>query len=171
MNYIILFGLLMVFVMTIQAAGVPQVEIVIKNRGTIIVELRPDEAPLTTAHFLKLVNSGYYNGVGFNRVVAGFVIQGGDPRTKGMSEDPKLKLGTEYTKRTFARGTLSYARSFNSASQTYGATSPYQFFITTGNAKHLDADFCNFGYVVSGMEVADKVVQGDVIQSMKVITK
>lgn len=154
-----------------EGAGIaaPQVEITIKDRGKIVVELRPSEAPITCEHFLKMVKSGFYNGVGFNRVVAGFVIQGGDPRTKNMMEDPSVKLATESTTRTFKRGCISYARSYDMMSQTYGNTSPYQFFITTGEAPHLDRDFANFGVVISGMDVADKVLQGDVIESMKVI--
>jgi len=160
---------LMLTLMVAAGYAAPQVEITIKDRGKIVVQLRPDEAPITCAHFLSMVKSGYYDGAGFNRVVPGFVIQGGDPRTKGKSEDPTLKLATEKTNRSFLRGSLSFARSFNQANQTYGATSPYQFFITTGNAPHLDPNFTNFGYVVSGMDVADTVKQGDVIESMKVI--
>jgi peptidyl-prolyl cis-trans isomerase B (cyclophilin B) len=158
---------IMLTLMVAAGSAAPQVEINIKDRGTIVVQLRPDEAPITCAHFLSMVKSGYYDGTAFNRVVPDFVIQGGAPSTKGMKEDPSLKLATEKTKRSFLRGSLSYARSFGGG--VYGATSPYQFFICTGNAPHLDPDFANFGYVVSGMDVADTVKQGDVITSMKVI--
>ena len=134
-----------------------KVKITVRDFGEMIVELYPDKAPKTVENFLGLVKSGFYSGLIFHRVIAGFMIQGGGfdesfdhieaPAIKGefirngfMSNDIKHK-----------RGVLSMARTMdpNSASS--------QFFIMHKDAPHLDTQYAAFGAVVEGIEVVDAI--------------
>lgn len=131
-----------------------------KPLGEIVVELYKAEAPLHVANFESLVAEGVYNGTAFHRVIPGFMIQGGDPNSKNGPKDtwgfgdPSLKkVPAEFSDTlSHKRGILSAARSQdpNSASS--------QFFICTSDATFLDRQYSIFGQVLSGMEVADKVV-------------
>lgn len=131
-----------------------------KPLGEIVVELYKAEAPLHVANFESLVAEGVYNGTAFHRVIPGFMIQGGDPNSKNGPKDtwgfgdPSLKkVPAEFSDTlSHKRGILSAARSQdpNSASS--------QFFICTSDATFLDRQYSIFGQVLSGMEVADKIV-------------
>lgn len=131
-----------------------------KPLGEIVIELYKAEAPLHVANFESLVAEGVYNGTAFHRVIPGFMIQGGDPNSKNGPKDtwgfgdPSLKkVPAEFSDTlSHKRGILSAARSQdpNSASS--------QFFICTSDATFLDRQYSIFGQVLSGMEVADKVV-------------
>ena len=127
-----------------------------ENGGVISLELYPDIAPKTVANFEKLAKEGFYDGLIFHRVIAGFMIQGGDPTGTGMG-GAKEKLVGEFAANGFKntlsheRGVISMARSqsFNSASS--------QFFIVHEDSCFLDGQYAAFGKVVEGMEVVDEI--------------
>ena len=132
------------------------VRIEMENGGVITLELYPEIAPKTVANFEKLAKEGFYDGLIFDRVIAGFMIQGGDPTGTGMG-GAKEKLEGEFAANGFNntlshdRGVISMARSqsFNSASS--------QFFIMHEDGHFLDGQYAAFGKVVSGIEVVDEI--------------
>ena len=127
--------------------------------GEIELQLFPDVAPGHVENFLKLARSGFYNGTLFHRVIPGFMIQGGDPYTKGDKKhlygtgDPGYKIKAEFNDTPHKRGILSMARSSQGVD-----TAGSQFFIVVADSPHLDGQYTAFGKVVKGMEVADKIV-------------
>ena len=134
----------------------PKVELVIKNFGSIKLELFPSVAPITVENFLKLVSEGFYDGLIFHRVIAGFMIQGGDPTGTGCGgskENIKGEFLVNGVRNTISheRGVISMARS-----QNYNSASS-QFFICHADAKFLDGQYAAFGKVVSGMETVDEI--------------
>jgi cyclophilin family peptidyl-prolyl cis-trans isomerase len=130
------------------------------KHGRIEIHLNVVEAPLNSASFLDLARRGFYNGLGFHRVVPDFVIQGGDPQGDGNG-GPGYTLRCEVGQRPFGRGTVGMARS---GKDTGGS----QFFITHVPTPHLDGRFTVLGWVASGMDVVDKIRQGDVIERVEV---
>ena len=135
----------------------PIVTIEMENGGVIRAELYPEIAPNTVANFVNLVQSGFYDGLIFHRVIPGFMIQGGDPQGTGMG-GPGYSIKGEFARNGFrqnnlkhSRGVLSMARSMlpNSAGS--------QFFIMHADAPHLDGDYAAFGKVTSGMDVVDAI--------------
>jgi peptidyl-prolyl cis-trans isomerase B (cyclophilin B) len=140
--------------------------------GVVEMELLEAEAPATAANFTTLCDAGFYDGIPFHRVVPNFVVQAGDATLIGKT-NPTTTLAVEADVSKCVRGAVSMARSGTPGPYgtfIYGATSPNQFFILTKDSPHLDPDFCVFGRVVTGMDVVDKIVQGDIIQSIRVIT-
>ena len=138
------------------STGKHHAEIVVKNYGTIALELDADVAPITVENFANLVNEGFYNGLTFHRIISGFMIQGGDPLgngTGGSSKTIKGEFASNGVKNSIShvRGTISMARSSmpNSASS--------QFFIVHQDSRFLDGQYAAFGTVTSGMEVVDKI--------------
>ena len=138
------------------STGKHHAEIVVKNYGTIVLELDADVAPITVENFANLVNEGFYNGLTFHRIISGFMIQGGDPLgngTGGSSKTIKGEFASNGVKNSIShvRGTISMARSSmpNSASS--------QFFIVHQDSTFLDGQSAAFGTVTSGMEVVDKI--------------
>ena len=135
----------------------PIVTITMENGGVITAELYPDIAPNTVANFVNLVESGFYDGLIFHRVIPGFMIQGGDPEGTGRG-GPGYSIKGEFARNGFrqnnlrhTRGVLSMARSMmpNSAGS--------QFFIMHADAPHLDGDYAAFGKVTAGMDVVDAI--------------
>ena len=125
--------------------------------GKITLELRPDKAPKTVENFLSLVESGFYNGLIFHRVIKGFMIQGGG-MTPDFSEKRARAIRGEFIANGYMvndlrhkRGTISMART----SDPDSASS--QFFIMHEDAPHLDAQYAAFGQVVDGMGVVDRI--------------
>lgn len=133
------------------------VKIEMENGDVMRGELYPDIAPKTVANFEKLVNSGFYDGLIFHRVIPGFMIQGGCPDGTGMG-GPGWSIEGEFSMNGFKndlkheRGVLSMARAMdpNSAGS--------QFFIMVEDAPHLDGSYAAFGKITEGMEAADKIV-------------
>ena len=127
-----------------------------ENGGKIELELYPEFAPETVKNFESLVNSGFYDGLTFHRVIPGFMIQGGDPFGNGMGGSER-KIKGEFRANGFkndlkhTRGVISMARAYdpNSASS--------QFFIMHKDAPHLDGSYAAFGKVVSGIETVDEI--------------
>ena len=134
----------------------PKVELVIKNLGTIKLELFPSVAPITVENFLNLVKEGFYNGLSFHRVIKGFMIQGGCPLGNGTGGS-KNKIKGEFFSNgvvnplMHTRGVISMARSMMNDSASS------QFFIMHKDAPHLDGSYAAFGVVTEGIEVVDKV--------------
>ena len=133
-------------------------QIVIKNYGTISLELDADMAPITVENFANLVNDGFYDGLTFHRIISGFMIQGGDPEGNGLGGSDKEIKGeflANGVKNTIShtRGVISMARaqSYNSASS--------QFFIMHEDAPYLDGSYAAFGHVTEGIEIVDKICE------------
>lgn len=132
------------------------VRIEMENGGVIDIELYEDKAPITVKNFKKLVSEGFYDGLIFHRVIAGFMIQGGDPTGTGCGGSNE-KIKGEFRANgvdndiSHVRGVVSMARSSmpNSASS--------QFFIMHADGKFLDGQYAAFGKVVDGMDVVDEI--------------
>jgi peptidyl-prolyl cis-trans isomerase B (cyclophilin B) len=126
--------------------------------GEIVLRFFPDVAPGHVQNFTKLAKDGFYNGTTFHRVIPGFMIQGGDPNSKSQNRSmhgmggPGYKIKAEFNSKPHKRGIVSMAR----ANDPDSAGS--QFFICVADANFLDWQYTVFGEVVSGMDVADKVV-------------
>lgn len=128
------------------------------NKGDIVLELSPDATPTTVANFLKLAQSGFYNGTKFHRVIKGFMIQGGDPLTKDDTlaaqwgtGGPGYKFDDEiHADNKNNAGTISMA---NAGPNTNGS----QFFINVANNNFLDTKHTVFGKVISGMDVVKAI--------------
>ena len=132
------------------------VRIEMENGGIIDIELNPETAPITVKNFEKLVSEGFYDGLIFHRVIAGFMIQGGDPTGTGYSGSDETIKGEflangVMNKLSHTRGVISMARSQNPNSASS------QFFICHEDATFLDGNYAAFGKVVSGMEVVDEI--------------
>ena len=141
-----------------ELSGKHHVEIVIRDYGTIAVELDADAAPITVANFLKLAKSGFYDGLTFHRIINGFMMQGGDPEGTcmgGSSEKIKGEFSANGIKNDLShtRGAISMARSqaMDSASS--------QFFIVHQDSTFLDGQYACFGYVTDGMDVVDAICE------------
>ncbi len=128
------------------------------NFGKISFKLLPDLAPETVRNFEKLAKEGFYDGTFFHRVIPEFMIQGGDPNTKGGEKStwgtggPGYSIKAEFNSRSHLRGIVSMARSQDPDS------AGSQFFIVTADSTFLDRQYTVFGEVIEGMEVADKIV-------------
>ncbi len=135
----------------------PIVTIELENGKVMKAELYPDIAPNTVRNFISLINSGFYDGLIFHRVIPGFMIQGGCPEGTGVG-GPGYSIFGEFTGNGFEnkilheRGVLSMARAMDPNS---GGS---QFFIMTETAPHLDGQYAAFGRVTEGMEAADEIV-------------
>ncbi len=130
------------------------------DKGTIQIELEVLDAPLTVRTFTDLARSGYFGGVAIHRVVPNFVIQDGDPRGDGEG-GPGYTIRDELNERPYLRGTVGIALD-------WADTGGSQFFITHSPQPHLDARYTVFGRVLSGMDVVDKLAQGDLIRAVRV---
>jgi cyclophilin family peptidyl-prolyl cis-trans isomerase/HEAT repeat protein len=133
------------------------------DRGTIQIELAVLDAPVAAENFLTLARKGFFNGLTFHRVVANFMIQGGDPRGDGEG-GPGYTMRDELSERAYLRGTVGMALD---GRDTGGS----QFFITELPQPQLDARYTAFGRVVMGMDVVDQIQQWDVIRAVRVNPK
>jgi peptidyl-prolyl cis-trans isomerase B (cyclophilin B) len=127
--------------------------------GTIEITFFPDKAPKHVENFVKLAQSGFYNGTIFHRVIPGFMIQGGDPHTKDKENTaqygtggPGYRVQAEFNDRLHVRGIVSMARSQDADS------AGSQFFIMVADAPSLNGKYTVFGQVIKGMDVVDKIV-------------
>lgn len=159
-------------------AANPVVELKVEGRGKVRIELYQKDAPKTVAHFLKLCKSGFYDGIRFHRVIPGFVAQGGDPGTRKLkAKDLAGELGpTEYRRLGIGNGGSGNPVPFETNSRIHdpgaislalnaprSATGDSQFFIDLVANQRLDGDYCVFGHVVKGMDIVQKIQQGDKI--------
>jgi peptidyl-prolyl cis-trans isomerase B (cyclophilin B) len=127
--------------------------------GNLSLRFFPDVAPNHVKNFIDLAKKGFYDGTLFHRVIAGYMIQGGDPNSKNPDRSthgyggPGYNLKAEFNEKPHLRGTLSTARRPDDVDSAGS-----QFFICVAPAPRLDRKYTVFGEVVSGMEVADKIV-------------
>ena len=136
-----------------------QLAVINTTQGIIRMEFFPYAAPNHVKNFINLTDQGFYDGLLFHRIAPGFVIQGGDPNTRGDDSDrnvwgqggPGYTVNAEFNDIPHKRGTVSMARSSdpNSAGS--------QFFVVVQDSNFLDKQYTVFGRVVSGMDVVDKI--------------
>lgn len=140
--------------------------------GTVTIEMKPEVAPMHVARIKELVREGFYDGLTFNRVIAGFMAQTGDPLGNGTGGSGQ-NIDAEFNNERHIRGTLSMAR----ARDPNSADS--QFFICFDDAPHLNGQYTVWGQVIDGMEHVDSIKKGegangaiigdpDIIVSMKI---
>jgi len=135
--------------------------ITLEKGGEIRLEFYPEDAPKTVENFVTLAKKGFYNGLNFHRVVADFVVQGGCPKGTGTG-GPGYQIKAEFNKQKHVRGTVAMARSQDPDS------AGSQFYICYGSTPHLDGQYTVFGHVVSGMELVDRIKQGDRMTSVAI---
>jgi len=123
-------------------------------KGRVVIELRPDLAPKTVARIKELTRKGFYDGIVFHRVIAGFMAQTGDPTGTGTGGSGQ-NIKAEFSQAHFVRGSVGMARSASPDS------ADSQFFICFAPAPFLDGKYTLFGQVVSGMEYVDAIKKGD----------
>ena len=139
----------------------PIVTFTMESGDVMKAELYPEIAPASVNNFVNLVQKGFYDGLIFHRVIAGFMIQGGDPEGTGMG-GPGYCIKGEFASNGFkndlkhTRGVLSMARSMRPDS------AGSQFFIMHKDAPHLDGGYAAFGKVVDGMDVVDEIAETEV---------
>jgi len=139
-------------------SGLHHAELVIKDYGTISLELDADTAPISVTNFINLANSGFYDGLTFHRIIEGFMMQGGGFDETGTPKEASPIKG-EFAKNGVTnnidhdRGVISMARAndFNSGSA--------QFFIMHEKAPHLDGLYAAFGHVTDGMDIVDEICE------------
>ena len=135
----------------------PIVKFEMENGKTITAELYPETAPNTVANFVTLVQSGFYDGVIFHRVIPGFMIQGGDPQGTGMG-GPGYTIKGEFARNGFKQNNLRHTRGVLSMARTMMPNSAgSQFFIMHADAPHLDGQYAAFGKVTEGMDAVDDI--------------
>ena len=134
----------------------PIVTFTMENGDVMKAELYPDVAPNTVNNFISLVKKGFYDGLIFHRVIAGFMIQGGDPEGSGMG-GPGYSIKGEFNYNgvennlKHSRGVLSMARA------QHPDSAGSQFFIMHKNSPHLDGQYAAFGKIIEGMDIVDKI--------------
>lgn len=138
----------------------PIVTFTMEDGGVMTAELYPEIAPNTVNNFISLIQKGFYDGVGFHRIIPGFMIQGGDPDGNGTG-GPGYSIKGEFSSNGFkndlahTRGILSMART--NVPDTAGS----QFFIMHADAPHLDGSYAAFGKLTDGFDVLDKIAAVD----------
>ena len=135
--------------------------ITLEKGGEIRLEFYPEDAPKTVENFVTLAKKGFYNGLNFHRVVPDFVVQGGCPKGNGTG-GPGYTIKAEFNKQKHVRGTLAMARS------QHPDSAGSQFYICYGATPHLDGQYTVFGKVVSGIELVDRIKQGDKMTSVTI---
>ena len=138
--------------------GIHHAEIVIKDFGTVKVELDGDKAPITVQNFMDLANAGFYDGLTFHRIIEGFMIQGGDPNgdgTGGSDKNIKGEFAANGVNNDIShkKGVISMARAQDPDS---GSS---QFFIVQEDSEFLDGQYAAFGHVTEGMEFVDIIAK------------
>lgn len=133
-----------------------KVKVTMEHGGEFIIELYPEFAPETVENFIGLAKEGFYDGVGFHRIVDGFMAQGGDPDGTGMGGSDKNIKG-EFAANGFTQNTLSHIRGVISMARSQNPDSASsQFFICySDDCTFLDGNYAAFGKVTEGMDVVD----------------
>lgn len=143
--------------------GLHHVKIEIADYGTISLELDADTAPISVTNFIKLADSGFYDGLTFHRIINDFMIQGGDPLgngTGGSDETIKGEFSSNGVENDIShvRGVISMARSMNPDSASS------QFFIVHKDSTSLDGEYAAFGHVTEGIEIVDQICADTPVQ-------
>jgi peptidyl-prolyl cis-trans isomerase B (cyclophilin B) len=135
----------------------PIVTFEMENGKIFKAELYPDKAPNTVNNFLSLVNKGYYDGIIFHRVIAGFMIQGGDPKGTGMG-GAGYHIKGEFSANGFKGNDISHVRGVLSMARAMAPDSASsQFFVMHEDAEYLDGQYAGFGRIIEGMDVVDEI--------------
>ncbi len=135
----------------------PIVTFEMENGKTFKAELYPQKAPNTVNNFIDLVKKGFYNGLIFHRVIAGFMIQGGDPNGTGMG-GPGYHIKGEFTSNGFKQNDIAHERGVLSMARAQHPDSAgSQFFVMHADADYLDGQYAAFGKVIDGMNVVDEI--------------
>ena len=149
-----------------------EVAVINTTEGAIAIEFWSDVAPKTVENFKKLAKSGFYDGTCFHRIIRGFMIQGGDPKTRDLSREaewgtggPGYTIDAEFNKKPHVRGVISMAR----AADPNSAGS--QFFICHGDARFLDEQYTAFGKLVKGDDVLEKIATTPCVSSGREVSK
>lgn len=135
------------------------------NKGKIVCELFPSEAPMGVTNFIHLSRSGFYKGLVFHRIVPGFVVQGGDPEGTGRG-GPGYTVIAEIGP-IHKKGALAWARlpdQVNPGKRSSGS----QFYIALEDLPYLDGEYSVFGQVTSGMDVVENIRKGDTIEKIEI---
>ena len=120
-------------------------------------ELYPEKAPNTVNNFISLVKKGFYNGIIFHRVIAGFMIQGGDPDGRGTG-GPDYRIKGEFSGNGFSKNDIKHIRGILSMARAQHPDSAgSQFFVMHDDADYLDGQYAAFGKVIEGMEIVDEI--------------
>ena len=136
----------------------PIATITMKDGGVMKLELYPDVAPNTVKNFISLANKGFYDGLTFHRIIAGFMIQGGDPNGVGNG-GPGYSIKGEFSQNG-VQNDLKHTRGVISMARTYIPDSAgSQFFIMHADAPHLDGAYAAFGMMIEGFEVLDSIAK------------
>lgn len=127
----------------------------LSNGGTVVIQLRPDAAPLHVQRMQTLARQGFFDGTVFHRVVPGFMAQGGDPTATGEGGSKLPDLRAEFNTLPHLRGTVAAARTADSTD-----TANSQFYIMFVPNQSLDGDYTVYGRVISGMDAVDRIAPG-----------
>ena len=148
-----------------------EVAVIKTAAGEMVVEFWDDKAPETVKNFKKLANEKFYDGTAFHRIIRGFMIQGGDPKSKDAGKeadlgtgDPGYKIKAEFNDRKHELGVISMARSGDPLERSgalprpeYANSAGSQFFICLGSTPALDGKYTCFGKVIKGEDVLKKL--------------
>ena len=137
----------------------PLVTMEIEDYGTIKIELYPEYAPNTVANFVSLIESSFYDGLTFHRLVPGFVLQGGDPDGDGTG-GPGYTIDGEFKANGYTKNTLSHDKGVISMARSmdYDSTGSQFFIVLDDSAKSsLDGMYAGFGRVTEGMEILEEI--------------
>jgi len=130
----------------------PRVQIEMHDGNKMVFELYPEFAPETVENFINLSKSGFYDGLKFHRIIAGFMIQGGDPRGDGTG-GAENKIKGEFAENKFSQNTLKHTKGIISMARSNDPNSASsQFFIMDGEATSLDGKYAAFGKLIEGEE-------------------
>lgn len=134
-------------------------DIEVQDYGVITVALDGESAPKTVENFIQLAKDGFYDGLTFHRIVANFMIQGGDPNGDGTGGSDSTVHG-EFAANGYKTNNLSHTRgAISMARSDYYNSASSQFFIVQADSPHLDGVYAAFGYVTEGMDVVDAIVE------------
>ena len=139
----------------------PIVTMEIENYGTIKIELYPEYAPNTVANFVSLIESGFYDGLTFHRLVPGFVLQGGDPDGNGTG-GPGYTIDGEFEANGYNKNTLLHDKGVISMARSsdYDSAGSQFFIVLDDSAKRsLDGLYAGFGRVIEGMDIIEEIAE------------
>ena len=146
--------------MQVDSSGLSKTKAILKTvHGNIVFKFYPNKAPNTVTRISELISKGFYDGLIFHRVVPNFVIQGGDPTATGTGGSGQ-RLKAEFNDIQHIKGTVAMARAQDKDS------ADSQFYIALTNLPHLDRNYTVFGQVIEGLEILEKVQQGDKMLSL-----
>lgn len=149
----------------------PVVTMIVKDYGTVTLELYPDMAPNTVNNFITLANEGFYDGLTFHRIIKDFMIQGGDPDGNGTG-GPGYSIDGEFLANGYEANTLLHTKGVISMARSLNPNSAgSQFFIMTADTPSLDGDYAAFGKVTSGLDIVEQIGEVETDGSDRPINK